>query len=74
MKLTAEEFKEIQKRAQQNAKRAQKLNKLLKAVAEDYALYDFGGDNFVAPLPDTININGKDVTPYIVVFEEENQA
>jgi hypothetical protein len=58
----------------QNAKRAQRLNKLLKAVAEDYALYDFGGDNFVAPLPDTININGKDVTPYIVVFEEENQA
>ncbi|MGA3200742.1 MAG: hypothetical protein ABSD89_15265 [Halobacteriota archaeon] len=70
MKLTAEEFKEIQKRAQQNAKRAQKLNKLLKAVAEDYALYDFGEDNFVAPLPDTININGKDVTTYIVVFEE----
>ena len=70
MKLTAEGFKEIQKRAQQNAKRAQKLNKLLKAVAEDYALYDFGEDNFVAPLPDTININGKDVTTYIVVFEE----
>jgi len=70
MKLTTEEFKEIQKRAQQNAKRAQKLNKLLKAVAEDYALYDFGEDNFVAPLPDTININGKDVTTYIVVFEE----
>ena len=33
-------------------------------------MYDFGGRNFVAPLPNTINLNGKEVQPYIVVFEE----
>jgi hypothetical protein len=35
-------------------------------------MYDFGGRNFVAPLPHTLNLNGKEVQPYIVVFEEED--
>jgi hypothetical protein len=35
-------------------------------------MYDFGGRNFVAPLPTTIKLNGKDVQAYVVAFEEMN--
>jgi hypothetical protein len=43
-------------------------------LAEELKMYDFGGRNFVAPLPNTINLNGKELQPYIVVFEETDGA
>lgn len=53
-------------------KAAQSLNIRLSAafIAADLKMHDFGGRNFVAPLPNTINLNGKEVQPYIVIFEE----
>lgn len=53
-------------------KAAQSLNIRLSStfIAADLKMYDFGGRNFVAPLPNTIHLNGKEVQPYIVVFEE----
>ena len=56
----------------QGSEQAQRLNIRLSGtfIAADLKMYDFGGRNFVAPLPNTINLNGKEVQPYIVVFEE----
>ena len=55
-------------------KQAQQLNTRLSStfIAADLKMYDFGGRNLVAPLPHTLNLNGKEVQPYIVVFEEED--
>jgi hypothetical protein len=49
-------------------KQAEKLNDMLKTVASEYGLDDFGGGNFLVPLPEDVTINGKVTTLYAVVF------
>jgi hypothetical protein len=55
----------------QGFEKAQVLNRYLKLLNDTLfeGMYDFGGGNFLAPLPNTMNLNGKDMQPYIVVFE-----
>lgn len=61
------EGKEVQ--YPQDFDKAQKLNKALNEMNLAFGLYDFGGNNHLAPLPNELNLNGKMKQPYIVVFE-----
>jgi hypothetical protein len=50
--------------------RVLELNEALKPLAESLGLYDFGGGNFVAPLPEDMDFNGKKHRVYIFTFED----
>lgn len=52
------------------------LNQKLKTyrIAELLGMYDFGGGNYVAPLPLEANIGKPGMQIYIVAFEEETNG
>ena len=49
---------------------AGKVNKILGFFSGILGLYDFGGKNYVAPLPEVMDLNGKKQRIYIFTFED----
>ena len=65
--LTAEDVKSLEEEMKTYVTHAGRVNKILETVS---GLYDFGGGNFVAPLPEVMDFNGKKHRVYIFTFED----
>jgi hypothetical protein len=68
--LTPEDVKRLEEDAKVHNTHAGRINRLLEPVAGLLGLYDFGGGNFVAPLPAEMDFNGKKQRVYIFTFED----
>lgn len=70
MYLTEIEKMKLEEEMKVYATHAGRVNKVLSFFAKLFGLYDFGGGSFIAPSPETMNLNGKKCNVYIIVFED----